>query len=55
MPTAVHRTLKNKAFSINDTGRQAYKVRKQMNDLKIYMGLFSDTNKTFHEVLHSSV
>jgi hypothetical protein len=26
-----------------------------MNDLKIYMGLFSDTNKTFHEVLHSSV
>lgn len=45
MPTTVHRTLKIKAFKANDPGSQAYKVRKQLQDLKIDMVLFSETLK----------
>jgi hypothetical protein len=35
MATTVHRPLKIITFNANDIGRRAYKVRKQLQDLKI--------------------
>jgi exonuclease III len=42
MPTTVHRPLKITAFNANGIGRQAYEVRKQLQDLKIDVALFSE-------------
>jgi hypothetical protein len=48
MPTTVHRPLKIIAFNVNDIGRRAYEVRKQLQDLKIDMTLFSEKHLTYH-------
>jgi hypothetical protein len=55
MVVAVHRPLKAVAFNANGTGRQAYELRKQMQELKIVVALFSQTSETAHEVLHSKL
>jgi hypothetical protein len=39
MAATVHRSLKVVAFNANGIGRQAYELRKQMQDLKIVMAL----------------
>jgi hypothetical protein len=44
MPTIVHRPLQITTFNANGTGRQAYETRKQFQDLKIDMALFSETH-----------
>jgi hypothetical protein len=44
MAATVHRPLKVVAFNDNDIGRQAYELRKQMKDLKIYVTLFMETH-----------
>jgi exonuclease III len=36
--------LKIIAFNVNGIGRQAYKIRKQFQDLKIDVALFSETH-----------
>jgi hypothetical protein len=41
MVVTVHRHLIAEAFNANGTGRQVYELRKQMQDLKIYVSLFS--------------
>jgi hypothetical protein len=43
MPTRVQRPLKIIAFNANGIGRQAYKARKQLQDLITYVHLFSET------------
>jgi hypothetical protein len=43
MPPTVHRPLKIIEFNANGTGRQAYEVRKQLQDLEIDMSVFSVT------------
>jgi hypothetical protein len=44
MSTRVHSSLKIIAFSANGIGSQAYEVRKQLQDLKIDVALFSETH-----------
>lgn len=44
----VHRFLKITAFNANGVGRQAYKLRKQMEVLKIVVTLFTDTRLKTH-------
>jgi exonuclease III len=48
MPTTVHIPLKIIAFNANGIGRQAYEVRKQLQDLQIDVALFSETHLTLH-------
>jgi hypothetical protein len=48
MPTAVHRPLKIIAFNANGVGGQAYEVRKQLQDLKVDVALFSETHLKSH-------
>jgi hypothetical protein len=48
MPTTVHRPLKIIAFNANAIGRQAYGVRKQLEDSKIDVVLFSETHLIPH-------
>jgi hypothetical protein len=48
MPTTVHIPLKTIAFNANGTGKQAYEVRTQLQDLKIDVALFSDTRLKPH-------
>jgi hypothetical protein len=48
MARIVHRPLKIIAFNANSIGRQAYKVRKQLQDLKTDVALFSGTNLKPH-------
>jgi hypothetical protein len=55
MSTTVHRPLIIIAFNANGTERQTYEVRKQLQDLKINMSLFSDTPETSHEALYSTL
>jgi hypothetical protein len=54
MQTTVHRALKITAFNANANGRQAYEVRKQLEDLKS-IGLCSpvlrEAAQTSHEGL----
>jgi hypothetical protein len=45
MSATVHRPLKFVAFNANGIGRQAYKLRKQMQDLKIDVALFTETSE----------
>jgi hypothetical protein len=44
LPTTVRRRLKTIAFNANGTGRQAYEVGKELQDLKIDVALFSETH-----------
>jgi inorganic pyrophosphatase len=44
MPTTVHRPLKVIAFNANGIGRQSFEVRKQLQELKIDVPLFSETH-----------
>jgi hypothetical protein len=46
--TTVHRPLKIVALNANGIGRQAYEVRKQLQDLEIDMVLFSETQLKPH-------
>jgi hypothetical protein len=48
MPTTDHRPLKIIAFSTNCIGRQAYEVRKELEDIKIDVALFSETHLKHH-------
>jgi hypothetical protein len=48
MGTTVHRPLKIIIFNANDIGGQAYEVRKQLQDLKINVALFSETRRKLH-------
>jgi hypothetical protein len=43
MPSTVHRPLKIIAFNAKSTGKQAYKVRKQLHDLEMDIAVFSVT------------
>jgi hypothetical protein len=52
MSTTVHRPLIILAFNANGTGRQAYEVRKQLQDLKITLSLFSVTHLKPHMRLY---
>jgi hypothetical protein len=44
----VHMTLKISAFNANVIERQAYELRKQMQDIKIDVALFSETHLKSH-------
>jgi hypothetical protein len=44
MAANVHRPLKVSAFNANGIGRQAYELRKQLQDLKIDLTLFTETH-----------
>jgi hypothetical protein len=46
MQTTRQRPLKIIAFNANGTGRQDHEVRKQLQDLKIGVALFSKTHLT---------
>jgi exonuclease III len=48
MSTTVHRRLKVIAFNANGIRRQAYKVTKQWQELKINVALFSETRLKPH-------
>jgi hypothetical protein len=48
MSTKVYRPLKIIAFSANSIGRQAYEVRKELQDIKIDVALFSETYLKHH-------
>jgi hypothetical protein len=48
MAATVHRTLKVVAFNANGIGRQAYKLRKQMQNLKIDLSLITETRLKIH-------
>jgi hypothetical protein len=52
MVITVHRPLKVVAINANGIGRQAYELRKQMQDLKIDMFLFSETHLKPHMRLY---
>jgi hypothetical protein len=52
MMAIVHRPLKGVAFNANSIGRQAYELRKEKQDIKRDVVLFSETHpKPF--VIHS--
>jgi hypothetical protein len=55
MAAEVHRPLKDVAFNANSIGRQAYELRKQLQDQKIDVALFMETSETTYEVLHSKL
>jgi hypothetical protein len=55
MSATVNRPLKTIAFNVNRIGRQAYEVRKELQDLKIDATLFLHTSETSYEVLHSKL
>jgi hypothetical protein len=56
MAATVRRPLKVVAFNANGIGRQAYELRKQLQDLKIDVALFTETTcETTYEVLHSKL
>jgi hypothetical protein len=44
MAATVDRFLKVVAFNANGIGRQAYELRKQLQDLKIVVALFAETH-----------
>jgi hypothetical protein len=44
MVVIVHRSLKAAEFNANHNGRQAYELRKQMQDIKLDVALFSETH-----------
>jgi exonuclease III len=48
MPTTVHIPLKIISFNANGIGRQAYEIRKQLQDLKTDVALFSETHLKPH-------
>jgi hypothetical protein len=48
MAAKVRRPLKVVAFNANGTGRQAYELRKQLQDLKIDVALFTETHRKPH-------
>jgi hypothetical protein len=48
MAANVNRPLKVVAFNVNDIGRQAYELRKQLQDLKIDVALFTETHLKPH-------
>jgi hypothetical protein len=48
MSATVHRPLKVVAFNANGIGRQAYELRKEMQDLKIYVAFFRETQLKPH-------
>jgi exonuclease III len=48
MPTTVHRPLKIITFNVNGIGRWTYKVRKQFQEFKIDMTLFSERHLKPH-------
>jgi hypothetical protein len=43
MATMVHRPLKVLAFNANGIGRQRYELSKQLQDLHVYVTLFTET------------
>jgi hypothetical protein len=43
MPATVHRSVEIIAFNANGDGRQAYQFRKQLQELKMVVVLFSET------------
>jgi hypothetical protein len=49
MATRVHRPLKGIAFNANGIGRPRYELSKQLEDIHIYMALFSETHLKPHE------
>jgi hypothetical protein len=49
MATRVHRPLKVIAFNANGIGRQPYDLRKQLQDLRVDVALFSETHLKPHE------
>jgi exonuclease III len=49
MATRVHRPLKVIAFNANGIGRQCHELRKQLQDLRIDVALFSETPLKPHE------
>jgi hypothetical protein len=49
MATRVHRPLKVIAFNVNGIGRQRYELSKQLQDLHVYVVLFSETHLKPHE------
>jgi hypothetical protein len=48
MAATVHRPLKVKAFNANGIWRQAYELRKRLQDLKIDVALFTETHLKPH-------
>jgi hypothetical protein len=52
MEATVYRPLSVVAFNANGIGRQAYELRKQMQDLKIDVALFKNTPENTYEVQH---
>jgi hypothetical protein len=48
MVATVHRSPKVVAFNANDIGRQAYEIRKQMQNLKIDVAIFWETHLKKH-------
>jgi hypothetical protein len=48
MAVTVHRPLKVVVFNANGIGRQSYELRKQMQDLKIDVTLFTETHLKPH-------
>jgi hypothetical protein len=52
MHTAVNRPLKLTAFNANSIEKQDYEVRKQLQDLKIDMALFSETHLKLHMMFY---
>jgi exonuclease III len=48
MVATVHRPLKVIAFNANGIGRQAYELRKQLQEPKIDVALFSETHLKPH-------
>jgi hypothetical protein len=48
MAATVHRPPKVVAFNVNGTGSQGYELRKQMQDLKIDLALFTETHLKPH-------
>jgi hypothetical protein len=52
MAARVHRPLTLVAFNANGIGRQAHELRKQMQDLKIDVALFSETHLKPHMRLY---
>jgi hypothetical protein len=48
MAATVHKPLKIIAFNANDIGRQAYELRKQLQELKTDVALFPETDLIPH-------
>jgi hypothetical protein len=48
MATRIHRLIKVVACNANGTGRQRYELSKQLQDLHVYVSLFSETQLKPH-------